>query len=519
MRVLTKPPAILLTLKEPDKLLSVLPTAKAIQHQGQTLVAVPHKPDETKFLRNLGLNVPSPILTQYRWSGRRTPFHAQRETAAMLAVEPRAFVLNGLGTGKTMSTLWAYDYLRKRKTVNKALVVAPLSTLERAWGDEIFTYFPHLNFKVIHGTRQRRLDLLDEEADLYIINFDGLKIIQDALTQRPDIDLVVIDEVATLRGSKTDRWKAANVICNKQFPNRRVWGLTGTPIPNAPTDAYGQIKLLQVPGIPRSFTAFREATMRQITQFKWIPKEDALATVAKYMQPSVRFTMDDCLDLPEQVHIARDAPLTPAQKAAYKDMLEKLRVELESGEITAVNEAVKANKLLQICCGSSYGSGGDTHILGAEPRLTVVEELVEESEAKVLVFVPFRAAVTYVAEHLTKAGYTCAHITGETKKSERDDIFQRFQGGQDLRVIVAIPSCMSHGLTLTAASTIIWYGPVTSNEIFEQANGRVRRPSQTKRTVIAEISGSAIETRYYGRLRDKQDTQGALLDIIKQGAV
>lgn len=519
MRVLTKPPAILLTLREPDKLLSVLPTAKAIQHQGQTLVAVPHKPDETKFLRNLGLNVPSPILTQYQWSGRRTPFHAQRETAAMLAVEPRAFVLNGLGTGKTMSTLWAYDYLRKRKTVHKALVVAPLSTLERAWGDEIFTYFPHLNFKVIHGTRQRRLDLLDEEADLYIINFDGLKIIQDALAQRPDIDLVVIDEVATLRGSKTDRWKAANVICNKQFPNRRVWGLTGTPIPNAPTDAYGQIKLLQVPGIPRSFTAFREATMRQITQFKWIPKEDALATVAKYMQPSVRFTMDDCLDLPEQIHIARDAPLTPAQKAAYKDMLETLRVELASGEITAVNEAVKANKLLQICCGSSYGSGGDTHILGAEPRLSVVEELVEESEAKVLVFVPFRAAVTYVAEHLTKAGYTCAHITGETKKSERDDIFQRFQGGSDLRVIVAIPSCMSHGLTLTAASTIIWYGPVTSNEIFEQANGRVRRPSQTKRTVIAEISGSAIETRYYNRLRDKQDTQGALLDIIKQGAV
>lgn len=516
MRVLTKPAAILLTLREPEKLLSKLPTAKAVEHKGQTLVAVPHRPDETKFLRNCGLDVPSPILTQYQWSGRRTPFHAQRETAALLAVEPRAFVLNSLGTGKSCSALWAYDYLRKRRVVKKALIVAPLSTLERAWGDEIFTHFPHLSFKVLHGTRQRRLDLLEEEADIYIVNFDGLKILQDALADRPDIDLVIIDEIATLRGAQTDRWKAANAICNKQS-QRRVWGLTGTPIPNAPTDAYGQVKLMQVPGIPRSFTAFREATMRQITQFKWIPKDNALETISKWMQPAVRFSMDDCMDLPEQIHIQREAEFSPAQKTAYKDMLEKLRIEMQSGEITAVNEAVKASKLLQVGSGIAYGSDGEPHIIGAERRLAVVEELVEESEAKVLVFVPFRAAVGYVADHLEKAGYTCAQITGGVGKTERDDIFQRFQKGSDLRVIVAIPSTMSHGLTLTAASTIIWYGPVTSNEVFEQSNGRVRRPGQSKRTVIAEISGSAIETRYYGRLRNKQTTQGTLLDLIKAG--
>ena len=515
MKVLTKPPAILLTLREPDKLLSVLPTAKAIEHKGQTLVAVPHRPDETKFLRNLGLPVPSPILTQYKWSGRMTPFHAQRETAAMLAIEPRAFVLNGLGCGKTLSALWAYDYLRKRRAVSKALVVAPLSTLERAWGDEVFAHFPHLNFKVIHGSRERRHALLDEQADIYIINFAGLEIIQDALAKRPDIDLIVLDEVAEFRNSKCDRWKAANQICNKQFPARRVWGLTGTPIPNAPTDAYGQLKLLQVPNIPRTFTAFREATMRQITPFKWIPKDDALETVARYMSPAVRFTMDDCLDLPEEIHIHREAKLTPAQEKAYKDMLQKLKVELESGEITATNEAVKANKLIQIAAGCMYSGDGEIHQVGAGPRLAVVKELVEASEAKVLIFVPFRSAVTYVSEYLEAKGYTTASISSETKKSDRDDIFQRFQNGSGLRIIVAIPSCMSHGLTLTAASTIIWYGPIASNGVFEQANGRARRPGQTKRTVIAMISGSAIETRYYDRLRDKQTTQGALLDIIK----
>lgn len=517
MRVLTSPPAILFRLKEPQKILNALPTAKSFQHEGQTLVAVPHKPDETKFLRNLGFEVPSPILTQYKWSGRNQPFHAQRETAAMLSYEPRAFVLNTMGTGKTRASMWALDYLMKRKAVQRVLVVAPLSTLERGWGDEIFSHFPHLDFKVLHGSRQRRLDLLDDKADIYIINFDGLQVIKEALSQRPDIDLIIIDEIATLRNSKTDRWKAANEICNKQFPARRVWGLTGTPIPNAPTDAYGQIKLLQVPGTPRSFTAFREMTMRQITPFKWIPKSNALEIVAKYMSPSIRFTLEDCIDLPEQVFINRDAPLSNAQKRAYNEMLEKLKAELATGEITAVNEGVKASKLNQICCGVTYGADGEEHIIGAESRLAVVEELVEESEAKVLVFVPFKSAVRYVSAHLEKAGYAVASITGESSKRERDEIFSRFQGGLGLQVIVAIPSCMSHGLTLTAASTIIWYGPVTSNETFEQACARVRRPGQTKRTVIALISGSAIESRYYLRLKDKQATQGLLLDLIKSG--
>ena len=504
-------------LREPQKLLDALPTAKAFEHLGQTLIAVPHKPDETKFLMNMGYSIPAPILTQYTWSGRNQPFHAQLETAAMLSFEPRAFVLNTMGTGKTRASMWALDYLKKRKVVHKVLVVAPLSTIERGWGDEIFIHFPHLEFKVLHGSRQRRLDLLADEADIYIINFDGLQVIKDALAKRPDIDLIIVDEVATLRNSKTTRWKLANEICNKQFPNRRVWGLTGTPIPNAPTDAFAQIKLLQVPNAPRNFTAFREMTMRQITPFKWIPKSNALEIVAKFMSPSIRFTLEDCMDLPEQVFVNRDAPLSPTQKRAYNEMLAKLKAELATGEITAVNEGVKASKLNQICCGVTYGADGEEHVLGAETRLAVVEELVEESEAKVLIFVPFKSVVKYVSAHLEKAGYEVATITGESPKKARDEIFARFQGGTELKVIVAIPSCMSHGLTLTAASTIIWYGPVTSNETFEQACARVRRPGQSKRTVIALISGSPIEARYYSRLRDKQATQGLLLDLIKSG--
>ena len=146
----------------------------------------------------------------------------------------------------------------------------------------------------------------------------------------------------------------------------------------------------------------------------------------------------------------------------------------------------------------------------------LVKELIESSASgKAIVFCPFRSVVTYVADKLRAAGYRVAIVRSEVTKRERDKIFADFQTHGTLDVIVAIPSCMSHGLTLTAASSIIWYAPIASNDVFEQANGRVRRPGQKHKCVLALISGSPIERRYYKRLRDKQSSQGVLLDLLR----
>jgi SNF2 family DNA or RNA helicase len=100
-------------------------------------------------------------------------------------------------------------------------------------------------------------------------------------------------------------------------------------------------------------------------------------------------------------------------------------------------------------------------------------------------------------------------------KNERDEIFREFQEGTRLRAIIANPATMSHGLTLTAATTIIWYAPIHSNDIYEQACARVRRPGQTRTTVIAHIAGSDIERKIYTRLQTKQKLQGTLLELMK----
>ena len=519
MQIHKEKKAVVLKLRNPTRVTTVIPTAVLVEHKGATLVAVPHRPDETRVLRNLGFEVPDPMPMHYNWpkvSGRHSPFSAQLETASFLSMNSRAFCLNGMGTGKTNSALWAYDYLRRTKTVKKMLVVCPLSTMERTWADSVFQTFPHLDCVVLHGSRDRRIKLLKQDVHVYVINIDGLATIKDELAKRDDIDLIVIDELALARNSGTDRWKFLNTICNKQSP-RRVWGMTGSPTPNAPTDAWAQCKLVTPDNslVPKYFSAFRDRVMRQITPFKWAARQDANEAVYQMMQPAIRFSLDDCVDLPEQTFITRDVALTKEQDKAYKDMMSKLATEYSGGQILAVNEAVKANKLIQIACGVAYGTGGEEVVIPSKPRIDVLKEIIEESEGKVIVFVPLTGALESVASELRK-DWTVETVHGGTSKSERDRIFGEFQRGLDPRVLVANASTMSHGLTLTAATTIVWYAPVHSNETYEQACARVRRPGQTRTTVIVHIAGTDVERRVYKRLQDKQSMQGVLLDMMKE---
>jgi SNF2 family DNA or RNA helicase len=507
--------ALIYKLRNPSRITTVMPTAKVINHNGIDYVAVPHRPDEVKVLRNLGLEAPDPMSYYYKFTGRFKPFQAQIDTANFLSMHDRAFCLNSMGLGKTVTSLWTYDYMRHAKMVKKVLIVCPLSTMERTWADEVWKTFPHLECAVLYGTRERRKKLLAQDVNIYIINTDGIKTIQEDLRARDDIDLIIVDEIAMFRNASTDRWKTLNDICNKQHP-RRIWGLTGAPTPHQPTDAWAQCRIVNPtnPDVPKYFSKFKDLVMKQITQFVWVPRPNAVEVVKQMMQPSVRFALDDCIDLPEQIISSRDVQMTPEQKTAYKAMLEKLMMEYEGGEVLAVNEAVKANKLVQIACGVAYGKGGESINIPSKPRLDVLREIIEESEGKVLVFVPLTGVLEHLATELSKE-WTVACIHGGVSKSNRDEIFSNFQETIDPHVIIANPATMSHGLTLTNATTIVWYAPIHSNDVYEQACARVRRPGQTRTTVIVHIAASDIERKIYSRLQKKQKLQGSLLEIMK----
>jgi len=529
--------ALVVRPRNPLQLLTLIPTAKPLMVGGKEYVVMPHRLDEVRVLKNLGMQPPSPIRYHYNWSGSYVPFKAQMETAEFLTLHPRAYLLSEMGTGKTMSVLWAYDYLRSLGQVHKMLVVCPLSTMERTWADEVFRHFPHLDYKVLYGDRKRRSKLLAHDADVYIINHDGLDIIADELAKRDDIDIIIPDEIGqAARNASTDRWKTLNNVVNKQFNGTRwCWGATGTPTPNSPTDAWAQCRLVTPSTVPLYYGRFKDLVMKQVNNFLWVARPNAMEKVYEVMQPSIRFSRAECTDLPPCIFQTRHVDLTAEQSKAYKDMLTKLKFQAANGEVLAVNEAVKASKLVQIACGAAYDVDGGTVELDASSRLEVVKEIVDEAEGKVIVFVPFVSAINKVydslVEHLEGRANAAAlqlhgkksdkveKIFGAVSKTERDRIFGAFQQDPTLRVIVAQPAAMSHGLTLTEANTIIWYAPIFSNDTYDQACARITRPGQTKAQLIVNIEGSPIEQKTYERLKNKQKMQGILLSMVEDDRI
>lgn len=491
---------------------NLIPHAHDITLDGERVLVVPHGLDEVRLLRNLGIAAPLPILSRYDWNGQR-PYEAQRETAAMLSTEPASYVLNEFGTGKTRSALFAFDFLKSIGRVRRMLVVAPLSTLSMTWRSEIRECFPHLRAAVVHGERELRVQLMAADYDIYIINHDGVRVFwKELLLVRPDV--VCIDELTAFKNARAARSKAMKVIAD---PARYRWGMTGSPTPQGPEDAHGQIRLITPENAPRAFTRWRDKVMVKVSQFKYVPRAGANDIVHAAMSPAVRFKRADVVELPPLSIIRRHVEMSAKQKATYEQVMKNLRAQVDEGEVTVANEAIKLNKLLQISSGFVYTSDSAAAFLDPKPRLETIDEVLQEAQAKVLIFAPFIAGVDLIHNYLKgEWGDRFGRITGETPQAKRDEIFDAFKDpSSDMLGIVAHPRTMSHGLNLQAADMIIWSAPYPSLETYEQANARITRPGQTRKQVIVQIIGSPVEAKVYQRLDHRASMQNALLEMFQ----
>ena len=494
---------------QPELVETLLPEVK----QANGWMAVPFTMQIAQVLRAIGLPAPSPINTDYRWKGRYTPFQHQKVTSEFFTLNRRAFCLNGMGTGKTMAALWAADYLKQLGLINRVIIISPLSTLDIVWSREIFTNFPNRSVAVLHGSSDKRRKLLAEPHDFYIINHHGVAILANELRERTDIDLYIIDEVAVFRNSQTKMWRNLKSLIT---PDKWAWGLTGSPTPQAPTDAYGIAKLIRPENLNgQSFTRFKAEVMLQVSQFRWIPKRSAEQAVARLLAPSLRYALRDCVDLPDTIVQYREVEMTTEQKHHYTILLKDAITIAKGVEITAVNAAVLFSKLLQCACGILYGADGRTVRMDFSHRLSELEDIIIESVEKVIVFVPFTEAIHAVESELKKRGYKVGLLYGEVSKTERLKIFDAFQSGTEMQVLVANAQTMSHGINLTAASTIVWFAPTTSNEVYEQANARIVRPGQRNITNIINLAATKEEHRIYKGLQEKTRFMDTVLEIIR----
>jgi SNF2 family DNA or RNA helicase len=453
-------------------------------------------------------------LSEYEWPRPPgfTPFDHQKQTSEFLTTNRKAFCFNEQGTGKTASVIWAVDYLMQRGLVKRVLVICPLSIMKSAWQNDLFKFAIHRTVTVAYGAAQKRKQLINMGAEFVIINFDGVGIVKKEI-MAGGFDLIVVDEASAYKNAQTDRWKDLRDLTKVI---KGLWMLTGTPAAQSPADAYGLAKLVNPTGVPQFFSMFRDSVMLKMGMYRWIPKPTAQHIVHKALQPAIRFEKADCLDLPPLTFVDRDAPLTPQQIKYYRILKKQMLIEASGEEITAVNAAVQINKLLQIAGGAVYSDNGEVIEFDVSNRLNVVQEVIEESSHKVLVFVPFTHTIELLQKHLAKSNITCDVINGSVSVNKRADIVKQFQDSPDPKVLIIQPKAASHGLTLTAANTIIWYAPCTSVETYLQANARIDRPGQVNNMTIVHINGSPVETHMYSMLRGNIGNHQKVIDLYKQ---
>jgi SNF2 family DNA or RNA helicase len=502
--------ALLLRVKEPNRITTIIPKSKVLD-TGEVLVK--WGLEEAQVLKNLHIkNVPSPIKAKYAWPGLYKPFDHQKETASFLTLHRRAFCFNEQGTGKTSSVIWAADYLMNEGLIKRVLVVCPLSIMQSAWETDLFKFAMHRTVAIAHSySKDKRIEAINSDAEFVIINYDGLEIIKDVV-EAANFDLIVIDEANAYKNVHTKRWKTLASIIK---PNTWLWMLTGTPASQSPTDAYGLAKIINPSGVPKFFSAFRDMVMNRITQFKWVPKLNAERILHEVLQPAIRFTKEECLDLPDMTYVMRDVPLSAQQKKFYNEIKKDMMTVAAGEEITTVNAAANLNKLLQLSCGAVYSDTGEVVSFDAKSRMSALLEVIEEASHKVIVFAPFKHAIEIIAEELRSNKISTEVIHGGISATKRTEIFAAFQTETNPHVLVIQPQAAAHGVTLHAANVVVWWGPITSIETYLQANARVHRAGQRNPCTVVHLQGSPVEHRIYKMLSEKVDVHTRLIDLYK----
>ena len=501
--------ALLLTLRNPQRVTTVIPKSKELPNNQ---VLVKWGLDEAQVLKNLKIrNVPSPILGHYNWPGKHKPFDHQKDTAAFLTLHRRAFCFNEQGTGKTGSVIWASDYLLKQGRIKRVLVICPLSIMDSAWRADLFKFALHRSVDIAYGSADKRRAVLNGDSEYVIINYDGVEIVQDEIANG-GFDLIVVDEANAYKNAMTKRWK---VLLSLLKPDTWLWMLTGTPAAQSPLDAYGIAKLVNPNGVPRYFSSFKDMVMLKVSNYRWVPKDTATNIVFQALQPAIRYTKDECLDLPEMTYVKRKIELTKQQEKYYNLLKSKMVMQAGGEEITSVNAAVNMNKLLQISCGAVYSDTGEVLEFDISKRYAVLKEVIDEASQKVLVFVPFKHVIDILAQKLNADGIPTEVISGDVSAAKRTDIFKRFQDTSDPRVLVIQPQSAAHGVTLTAANTVVWWGPTSSLETYAQANARVHRSGQRHPSTVVQLAGSGVERHVYNLLDNKIDVHTKIVDLYK----
>ena len=456
-------------------------------------------------------------MDKKKYTYKTMPYEHQRKALIKGAKELNFAYFLEMGTGKTKVAIDNVAYLYQEKLINTAIVIAPNSVYKN-WIKEIETHSPITDYTMFIWKDDVKINYQIDKLNYVLMNIEalshksGFEFLLKLVVDTGQKAMMIIDESTTI---KNDKAKRSKNIC-KLSPHvkyKRI--LTGSPVTKSPLDLYQQCAFLSkdLLGYP-SFVAFRAryAVMKQINmgpnRVILIPQyytnlDELEAKIKKF---SFRVRKVDCLDLPEKIYQQRYVNLTKEQIKVYEELRKYARSIIEDKEVSFANKLTEILKLHQVCNGYLKTDDGEIVPFDNDPKLEELLSIIEESDGKFIIWANYIHNIKTIVKTLRKeyGDESVVSIYGEITTENRKKAVEEFQGNDKVRFFVGNPSTGGYGLTLTAASYVVYYSNNYNLEIREQSEDRAHRIGQTKSvTYIDLIIDKTIDSHIISALKRK----------------
>lgn len=457
---------------------------------------------------------------------RAAPYRHQQEAAAYaldrLADGGGAALLMEMGTGKTLTTIAIVGRLWQEKRVQRLLVVAPLSILG-VWEDE-FRKFADYDYSlaVLEGTGARKIDTIRHMTgatlQVLVVNYESAwRLEKELAAWRPDC--IVCDEGHKIKTHNIAASKALHRL-GARVPYRLL--LTGTVITNKPIDVFSQYKFADPAVFGSSFYLFRNRYFDMVGYGNYTPvmkKSMEAEFTEKLHSIAFRATKAECLDLPECTDIVQRVELEAAARRVYLQLVKDSYADLASGSVTVTNVLTRLLRLSQLTGGFVGNDADAVTEQVSSAKLDALSDLLDSAEndgRKVVVIARFLPEIHAIEKLLEKKGLRYSVIHGGV--ADRPAQIEAFQNDPAVRVFIGQIATAGLGITLTAASTMIFYSLDYSMSNYEQTRARIHRVGQKHPcTYIHLVAKGTVDEKVLKALQDKANLAKALVDDYRAG--
>ena len=430
-------------------------------------------------------------------------------------------LLMEMGCGKTIVSVAISGILYQFGLVNRVLVVAPLSIVG-VWKEEYkkFADFPYA-LTVLQGSSAKKKEQLikqhNDGLEIIVVNYESAWRLEKELLAY-NANLVIADEAHKLKEARTAQSKAMHHLGDKA---QYKLLLTGTVITNRELDVFSQYRYLNRQIFGDSFYAFRNRYFDMVGYGNHIPRFRKAMTsdfLQRLHSIVFRVTKAECLDLPEITEEVRTVPLEPKAMKIYTELEKESYTELADSEVSAVNVLTKLLRLSQVTGGHLTDDEGDTNPVSTA-KINALSDILDsamEENKKVVVMARFVPELNDIQALLEKKKISYAVVRGGIKN--RADQISRFQNDAECRVFVGQIAAAGLGITLTAASSMVFFSLDYSMSNFEQAKARIHRVSQKNAChYIYLIAKDTVDKKVLRSLRSKVDLARMLVDDYRKG--